>query len=85
MDTSPNSVSEKKAVTQLLALFLDRYEGIRLLKPEQSYARLAGIKPLEIDVVTLMDPEQRYVYHLNISFFQTLGHWRAKIARELNY
>ena len=48
-------VKDKKAVTQLLALFLDRYEGIRVLKPEQVFARLTNIKPLEIEVISRMD------------------------------
>ena len=53
-------VKDKKAVTQLLALFLDRYEGISVLKPEQVFARLTNIKPLEIKVISAMDPENRY-------------------------
>ena len=53
-------VKDKKAVTQLLSLFLDRYEGIRVLKPEQVFARLTNIKPLEIEVICAMDPENRY-------------------------
>lgn len=72
-------------MTQLLALFLDRYEGIRVLKQEQVFARLTNIKPLEIDVITHMDPENRISYRMHISYFQTLGHLRAKIARELGF
>ena len=41
------SNSDKKAVTQLLSLFLDSFEGIRPLKQElMSYARLTNIKPV---------------------------------------
>ena len=58
-DNSGSSLdSEKKTVTQLLSLFLDRYEGIRVLKQVQ-YARLNNFKPLEMDVVVSMDPENR--------------------------
>ena len=86
MEEEPSTtVKDKKAVTQLLALFLDRYEGIRVLKPEVVFARLTNIKPLEIDVISSMDPENRIQYRMHISFFQTLGHLRAKIARELGY
>ena len=54
------SINDKKAVTQLLSLFLDRYEGIRTLKQElSSYARLTNIKPLEIDVINSMDSENK--------------------------
>jgi len=77
---------DKKSVTELLALFLDRYEGIRVLKPELTqYARLTNIKPHEIDVISAMDPENRISYRMHISYFQTLGHLRVKIARELGY
>ena len=79
----PSSVNDKKAVMQLLALFLDRYEGIRVLKAEQSYARLTNLKPHEIDVIDGMDPQNSI--RIQISMFQTLGHLRAKIARALGY
>lgn len=73
-------------MTQLLALFLDRYEGIRVLKQELTqFARLTNIKPHEIDVINAMDPENRVSYRMHISYFQTLGHLRAKIARELRF
>jgi len=65
-----DTVNDKKAVTQLLSLFLDRYEGIRPLKLElSSYARLTNIKPLEIDVINSIDPENRTMLKLTISYF----------------
>lgn len=64
------TINDKKAVTQLLSLFLDRYEGIRTLKQElSSYARLTNIKPLEIDVINSMNPDIKTMKSLTISYF----------------
>ena len=39
---------------------------------------------IEIDVINAMNPENHtYLQNLPISYFQTLGHLRAKIAQEL--
>jgi len=77
------SDEDKKSVTQLLSLFLDRYEGIKVLKPELvSLARMSSIKPFEVDIINNMDPENRTIQRILISYFQTIGHLREKIARE---
>lgn len=64
-------------------MFLDRYEGIKPLRAELSFSRLTNIKPFEMYVVSSMDPENRTQSKISISYFQTIGHLRAKIASEL--
>lgn len=52
------------------------------MKPELSYSRLTNFRPLEIDVISFMDPESRYTTKISLSCFKTIGHLRAKIASE---
>ena len=53
--------ADKRGIVQLLSTFLDRYEGIRPLKPEMASlaARLPNIKPLLVQVTNAMDPDNR--------------------------
>ena len=44
---------------------------------------MTNIKPFEVEVMSGMDPDNRLQYIMHVSYFQTLGHLRAKIAREL--
>lgn len=45
-------------------------------------ARLTNIKPFEIDCYSYMDPDNRTLTKIPISYFQTVGHLREKIAQE---
>ena len=65
-----NANSDKIAVTQLLSLFLDRYEGIRELKQEMTQmAKLTNFKPLDVNVLNGMNAENTTVTRVSISYF----------------
>jgi hypothetical protein len=50
-DNSEKAVDRKKGVIQIISLYLDRFEGIRQIKPENPIAaRFPAIRPLNIDV-----------------------------------
>lgn len=52
-----------------MSLFLDRYEGIRELLKEITYARMANIRPFEVEVINVMNPENPIKSHVYLSFF----------------
>mmetsp|Transcript_15515 Transcript_15515/g.21028 ORF Transcript_15515/g.21028 Transcript_15515/m.21028 type:complete len:132 (-) Transcript_15515:47-442(-) len=67
----------------LLSLFLDSYEGVKELKPEQSsMARMTNIKAADFEIVNQFDPEHKTSQKVSVSYFQTIGHLRVKIAQE---
>ena len=74
--------ADKRGIVQLLSTFLDRYEGIRPLKPEMASlaARLPNIKPLLVQVTNAMDPDNRIPGQVQMTFFQTFGFLRKQIA-----
>jgi hypothetical protein len=48
---SKEAVDRKKGVIQIISLFLDRFEGIKSIKPENPMAaRFPTIRPMTIDV-----------------------------------
>ena len=63
---------------QLISKFLDRYEGKKSLKPEMKLSQqFSSIQPINITVFNKNDNQRRQI---SISYFQTLGHLRQKIA-----
>ena len=79
-------IEDKRGVIQLLSLFLDRYEGIRPLLPEQAAlaARLPNIKPVLVQVTNAMDPDvnRSQPGSVSMTYFQTFGYLRKLVARE---
>ena len=67
---------------QLLSTFLDRYEGIRPLKPEMAAlaARLPNVRPVAVHVTNAMDPDNRIQGSVQMTLFQTFGFLRKQIA-----
>ena len=63
--------ADKRGIVQLLSTFLDRYEGIRPLKPEMASlaARLPNIKPVLVQVTNAMDPENKIQGSVQMTFF----------------
>jgi hypothetical protein len=50
-DGSAGAVDRKKGVIQIISLYLDRFEGIKAIKPENPIAaRFPTIRPMSIDV-----------------------------------
>jgi hypothetical protein len=50
----------KKAAVQLISLFLDRYEGIRPILPENAIAqRLNNVKPQTITIINCLDMDNK--------------------------
>jgi hypothetical protein len=48
---SEEAIDRKKGVIQIISLFLDRFEGIKEIKPENPMAaRFPTIRPMSIDV-----------------------------------
>ena len=48
---SEEAIDRKKGVIQIISLFLDRFEGIKTIKPENPMAaRFPTIRPMTIDV-----------------------------------
>lgn len=62
---------------QLLSKFLDRYEGKKTLKPEMKQSQYSNFQPLTVTVFLKQDQSKKQV---SISYYQTLGHLRVKIA-----
>jgi hypothetical protein len=56
---------------QLLSTFLDRYEGIRPLKPELAAlaARLPNVRPVVVHVTNAMDPDHKVQGSVQMTFF----------------
>lgn len=84
INTSEGAASEtqKKAVMSLLSLFLNSYEGIKELKPEQKLASVTNLKPFNIDVVSMLEEHDKEKKTVLMSGFQTIGHMREKIAAQ---
>lgn len=66
----------------LLSLFLDRYEGIKKLMPEQPWSNIVGIKAHEFTIINSMDPNNKSHHNISLSVYKTIGHLREKIATE---
>lgn len=82
---APQQLVYKRNLVRLLTTFMDRYEGIRVLRAEQAqYAsRMHSIKPINFDIINALDVENKYIHKTSVSMFQTVGHLRQKIANEI--
>lgn len=67
---------------QLLSKFLDRYEGKKTLKPEMKQMHYSNFQPMQLTVIQRPEMLKKPI---QISYFQTVGHLRVKIADAFGY